>query len=279
MPKNNESIITCKNCGKEFNSKSKIQAHCSKECRVKWKNRNAIRKPVASVVYTCKYCGKEYHPKQSDRKTYCSRECHYADIKTKPKVKVKKIITCVVCGKGFEGKTNSKYCSKECYKIYSHNEYLKYKATEQYQMDLGRQRENYIPTQPLITKTCAYCGERFQTRNSRQIRCSSICAEKHHKLMHKGNVSRARRNRVFKRDDYRCKLCGKKMRMDKQDTLGTKQPHLLAPTIDHIVPVSIAKQMGWTNVMIHKESNLQSAHLICNIKKSNGAMNEQLRIW
>jgi pentose-5-phosphate-3-epimerase len=69
------------------------------------------------------------------------------------------------------------------------------------------------------------------------------------------------------------------MRMDKQDTLGTKTPHLMAPTIDHVVPISIAKQMGWTSIMIHKESNLQSAHLICNIRKSNNAMNEQLRIW
>lgn len=266
--------MDCKNCGNVFEPKNKRQVHCSKECKDKWKRKNAIRKPKMHIAYTCKFCNKEYHPKEVDRKTYCSRECAFEDKKAKPKVKTKLI--CVVCGKKFDGRSSKRYCSDECIKTHQRNEYLRYKATEQYRLNLTKQRNNYIPiTQAPIKKICIQCNKKFETTNTRKEHCSDKCAG----ALHKGNVSKARRTRVFKRDNYKCQICGKKMKMDKSDTLGTKRPHLLAPTIDHITPVSIAKQLGWTNIEIHKESNLQSAHLICNINKSNKAMNDQLRIW
>ena len=230
-------------------------------------------------TYVCKHCGKEYKPKVKDRIIYCSRECSYADKKAKPKVKI--IPKCIVCGKEFEGRINKKYCSDEChkeyYKEYFHNKYLGYKESEQYQLDLEKLRNNY-GARPWHEKICQHCNKKFKTRETSKT-CCAKCTKHIKNKPHKGNVSKARRSRVFMRDNYKCQICGKKMKMDKSDTLGTSRPHLMAPTIDHIIPISIAKQLGWTNIEIHRESNLQSAHLICNIKKSNNAMNDQLRLY
>lgn len=63
------------------------------------------------------------------------------------------------------------------------------------------------------------------------------------------------RRAVFERDNNACQLCGDPMDMSK------KTPHPLAPTIDHIVPIS----RGGTHTM----DNIQSAHFHCNISKGN----------
>jgi len=279
------NLITriCEQCGKEYETRKPKQKYCSKKCggeafsdKFKGINTHGI-KPNS---YVCKHCGKAFTPKASDRITYCSRECSFEDKKAKPREPKEKQINiniCVVCSKEFEGKTKkSKCCSDECTKEYRHNEYLEYKASKQYELELSRKRDIYTPIiLPIIKKICIRCNKKFETIHKSKLYCSDKCSE----YLHKGNISKARKARVFKKDNYKCKLCGKKLRMDKQDTLGSKQPHLLAPTIDHVIPVSIAKQMGWTSVEIHSEANLQAAHLICNIKKSNKAMNDQLRLW
>lgn len=72
------------------------------------------------------------------------------------------------------------------------------------------------------------------------------------------------RNTVLKRDGYRCQLCGVKT----PARLKVPDPH--APTVDHIIPVS---QGG-----PHLYSNVQCACFACNVKKGDGAANDQLRI-
>lgn len=60
---------------------------------------------------------------------------------------------------------------------------------------------------------------------------------------------------IYKRDDYTCQLCGKKVEM------GKEFPHPMSPSIDHILPLS----KGGT----HEPDNCQLAHLRCNTKKGN----------
>jgi 5-methylcytosine-specific restriction endonuclease McrA len=68
--------------------------------------------------------------------------------------------------------------------------------------------------------------------------------------------------KIFERDRWVCQLCSKKI---KRDVVA---PHLLAPTIDHIVPLA----RGGT----HEPANAQAAHFICNTRKSDRGGHEQL---
>jgi hypothetical protein len=67
---------------------------------------------------------------------------------------------------------------------------------------------------------------------------------------------------VFKRDHYRCQLCGAK-------TNG-KHPHPRSPTIDHIVPLALGGD--------HSYLNVQCACYACNTRKGANAANDQLRL-
>jgi 5-methylcytosine-specific restriction endonuclease McrA len=67
---------------------------------------------------------------------------------------------------------------------------------------------------------------------------------------------------VFKRDGYRCRICGGKTR--------GKHPNPKAPTIDHIVPLSKGGD--------HSYLNVQCAHWDCNTRKGDRAADDQLRL-
>lgn len=262
----------CIVCGKELEGRQ--QKYCSKRCRRTHENEVRDRKPIESITCVCIGCGIEYHPKAADRNKYHSRECAFEHKKAKPK-ETGIIINYCACGEII--KPRFKYCD-ECVKKRNHNRYIEYKNTKAYQDDLARQRLQYTPKEH-INKTCIQCGNPFTTNKWSQICCTPECATKHQKYLHKGNVSRAKRQRVYLRDAYKCQLCGKKMYMDKVDTLGTGIPHPLAPTIDHIIPKSVAKELGWTKQEINAETNLQAAHFICNVRKGNKSANDQLLLF
>jgi hypothetical protein len=57
-------------------------------------------------------------------------------------------------------------------------------------------------------------------------------------------------------------LCGKKVRRD------VRPRHPLAPSLDHVIPLSRGG--------LHEYTNVRCAHLRCNCGKNNRAMNEQL---
>jgi hypothetical protein len=69
---------------------------------------------------------------------------------------------------------------------------------------------------------------------------------------------------VAERDRFRCHLCGGKVSMAR------RHPDPLAPSIDHVVPVSVA------GAEANALSNLRLAHLRCNLAKGNRAQEEQL---
>jgi 5-methylcytosine-specific restriction endonuclease McrA len=120
------------------------------------------------------------------------------------------------------------------------------------------------PARPAVTVTCSECGEpfvttRWTTRPDSLRFCSRQCSHRHHgrNARHRRrqrtrttgvNVSRAA---VFARDGWRCQLCGRKVRRD------VNPHHPLAPSIDHIVPLSAGGR--------HEPGNVQTAHMRCNI--------------
>jgi 5-methylcytosine-specific restriction endonuclease McrA len=180
-----------------------------------------------------------------------------------------KLYDCPICGKRFINTTGKIICSDECKKEY----YLQIRKSK-------KER---------TTRVCKGCSEEFITEYGDQRRdyCSKECnnkayknteAYKRHKKLHKGGVSKAKRQRIFERDNYTCQICMKKVRMDVIGTVGTGRPHPLAPTIDHIIPRSECKELGWTKAEMNKESNLNTAHFMCNVMKSNKAIGQQLRL-
>jgi hypothetical protein len=255
-------VVKCLYCGKEFEPKiqRKDVRFCSSSCGGRYRKRNHRIKDI----YICKYCHKEFSPKGHDRITYCSRECAFADKKASPIITIDP--ECVICGIMFKGKSNAKCCSDTCREVYKKRKRLEYKQSDAYQLDLDRQRNEYIK-RPLKIFVCKTCNAEFKSKASHAVYCSDRCNPL--VAIHKGKVSKGVKEKIWKRDNYICKLCNKPMDMDKASTLNTANPHSMAPTIDHIVPVSTAKELGWSNKMIHAESNLQAAHFICNTSRGN----------
>ena len=66
--------LTCKCCGKEFESRTSATMYCSKSCRAKYYRREAAKERSRDIV--CETCGKEFTTTRSDVK-YCCEECRY----------------------------------------------------------------------------------------------------------------------------------------------------------------------------------------------------------
>lgn len=79
-------------------------------------------------------------------------------------------------------------------------------------------------------------------------------------------TERYARSEIYDRDDWRCQLCGGKIRK------GTRYPNPMSPSIDHIIPL--------TEGGADAPSNVQAAHLRCNRAKQHRSMGrgEQLRL-
>jgi hypothetical protein len=122
---------------------------------------------------------------------------------------------------------------------------------------------------------CVECGESFVMRGVRSTfgyrHCSPRCGKRSERRAYRERRrarvrggERVYRLAVFERDGWKCQLCG------KQVARGEVVPHPLAPTLDHILPVSV----GGSHVL----ANVQTAHFICNSRKGAGAANDQLRL-
>ena len=261
--KEKRMVKTCINCGIEFT--------CKNDPRVKYCSPKCQRKNYKlDQVFVCRYCHKEFKSRALDRSTYCSRECAFADKKanaTGRKIyrKGERERVCCICGKVFMSIMPKICCSDECKKQKDN--------IKSYERTTARARickwcgVEYIPIYK--AKTYSYCCENHLNKAIRNSESNKL---------HRGGVSKAKKARIFQRDNYRCQICGKKLKMDKADTMTQKKPHPQAPTIDHIIPISIAKKMGWSKKEINAEKNLQSACFMCNVKKGNRPIGEQLRI-
>lgn len=242
-------VKKCEYCSNEFEvhkNAGKRQRFCSKKCRGRWRYEN----PKTSKA-KCENCNKTYTPKIKDRNKFCSRECYFESIKAKPKEKKVHQIKCVICNEVFESKrSNTKYCSNDCRNV------KRAKVTKE------RYFVSVKQTNPFIEKECKQCGGRFNTNfmaSSRKY-CSKQCAKRAVKQQRsyrkRGQfVERVYRAEIYKRDDGKCQICGKKVDLTKV------APHPKSPTLDHIIPLA----KGGT----HEPKNVQLAHFICNSLKGD----------
>lgn len=217
------------------------------------------RNGTALSLRTCGYCGATFRPKQSTFSTYCTRECGWqgqaktrADAHWLGKFSPLPWKQCLQCGAEFYARGAARLCSDAC------------RNSRGYQKRIGT-------VKPAV---CVECGVGFTftvTRGHPITTCSAQCKERRSAQNHaassaKGKAMRAARLEsqpselvrpieIYLRDGWRCQICGGQV--DKR----SKVPHPKAPTMDHIIPVSLGGP--------HTRQNLRLAHFLCNSKRGN----------
>lgn len=248
---------TCEVCGEAYRRTYPPQRTCSRRCGAELKLRTA-RQAI------CKTCGKTtavYTTGSLPR--WCSDAC-------KPKPIVTPVVKdCAVCSGSFEG--SGKFCPGAC----------RAEAKRRYEADYNANRRPRPAGWDRSNRQCPECFEQFAPDSVGKLYCDSTCAGRASRRRERaagtrsGETHRSRARRfgrkyepvrpltVFERDRWRCRLCGKKVPKDKV------APHPLAPTLDHIIPMS---RPGGDHVY----ANVQLAHFLCNSKKGARGGPEQL---
>lgn len=158
--------------------------------------------------------------------------------------------TCTACGNDFVSRQSRLYCSVGCSN-----------------RDLRTSGIDRLRPQP-----CADCGVEVRSAGTIPL-CPGHQVER--KLERYRRKNRRRRGddiasepytlaQIAARDGLRCGLCGRRVNM------RLKRPHLLSPSIDHVVPISESRD--------DTRANVQLAHLSCNVRKGVRAMGEQLAL-
>lgn len=153
---------------------------------------------------------------------------------------------CVQCGIELRKRHQMKYCSHACC-------------------------VRYLRGTP-EKRSCVVCRSEFPTKEH-GIFCSINCKReqaiswnhaKRIKIRNHPSTEKFTRLEIFERDRWRCQLCGKQTRRN------AKPRTPLAPSLDHIVPIS----RGGT----HTRANTQCAHFLCNLQKQSKILG-QMRLF
>lgn len=271
----------CLECGKEFtqSKRGRKKLYCDRKCGDKAKHRSYLKQ--GKITKVCEYCGENYSARNKNQK-YCSVSCGTKGSKSYEVIKNKEYIkSCKICKKEFFGTANSKFCSSECENSqYAHEcEHCKthFKSKQKIRMFCSKEcaQEHLIKNECF----CTNCGERFMGDNRRANKfCSRKCfyefigakpselgSESSGRYSGISHIKRAKKHGVayeyikpidiYKRDNFKCGICNGDIDMN------LPHPHPMSASIDHIIPISVGGTHTWDNV--------QSAHLTCNIKKSN----------
>lgn len=275
-------MVKCLECEKEFieTNKGRKKKYCSRKCGDKAKHRRYLEEN--KIVKVCEFCRKQYSARNKTQK-YCSDSCsskgtnNYEIIKNREYIK-----SCKVCDKEFTSLyANSKFCSSECKNSqYTHvckHCNVEFKSKEKKRLFCSDKcsLEHTIKNECF----CQKCGKRFMGDNRRANKfCSRDCfyeyanitpaevgtnsvgryTDAHHiKRAKKFGVlyQHIKPIEIYERDNWKCGICNAGIDMN------LCHPHPMSASIDHIIPLS----KGGT----HTESNVQSAHLKCNIYKSD----------
>ena len=211
-----------------------VRKFCGQYCRDSY--RIAHLQPRA-----CQRCGAEYRT-ASRAQRYCSKLCVGRITSARQRKPPK---PCPVCGTLFSnrGEHSRTYCSRECGGIGN--------------AQLAKKHE----------RLCGECRAPF-VGSARQKFCSVRCSGKSasrgrdKRLTNRAGLERFAPREVFERDGWRCHLCG------GQCDPSAIVPSPYAPTLDHVVPVSLGGE--------HTRSNVKCAHFRCNCRRGNKSLPEEL---
>ena len=289
-----EAQKTCSICGVSFEATPQRQhaKTCGSTACKRHLNREKVKRHKANKAaglakampprHPPKQCKREgcENPVKDNRHEYCGRKCAGADAREfkrsfmgldgftrkalsfaswfvdewephrKRAAITKAIVHCLVCQKS-TADANHKFCSRDCMKSW---------------------RGDAI---------CQKCGGVIANAHWCTTVCKS-CRKKSAIASRKGNRSKFRsrarkfgvaytpikRLDVYKRDGWRCQLCGKMCKRRWMVSRVSGLPHPRCPTIDHIVPMS----RGGGHV-IH---NVQLSCWECNIRKGSRLIGQRL---
>lgn len=258
------TMRVCTVCDATFGPTRREQKCCGAECA-----HEATRRSKPKVQANCAVCKKKFIPRDRRYSTCCSRECGFgfnrrsrlARSLRQALVEVLRELrrdratierTCKICGDRFITRPNrwgprSNTCRKEA---------LRRRKGKGHSAVFG----------PFRCRQCARevnpnYGSRFRTYCSR--RCSDQFARRARNRRMKLVAAKYERFAdwiVFERDRWICQICLRPI--DRELPSGNR----MAPTIDHIIPISRGGS--------HIPGNCQSAHLLCNASKGSLLPNE-----
>lgn len=126
-------------------------------------------------------------------------------------------------------------------------------------------QEGWFRFLPVWFPFCRGCGAQFSARFEDQEYCSRECGpmpkdfSRRLRKMAQGASPVLRRSEVFERDGWMCHICGRPVDRHPSNRLE-------GASLDHVVPIAA----GGTHIM----ENVRTAHLHCNIKKSDTVLDE-----
>lgn len=236
---------TCVVCDAAFATPNVLTKCCGPKCGLVLGKRvsDLARRANADArrALTCAFCLSPFREKRrsakqiaaGQRQRFCSRQCAVEDrvAKTPRKQKVPKqraLISslCIVCESAFASAQARKCCSTEC------------RTLRALKLGAARSPKDSSP------RPCKQCGAVFAPlyRNFQRQYCSKPCAKRANGFG-KNHRSRARhygiayeavdRVRIFRRDLWRCQICGVKT---PERLMGTIEKR--APELDHRIPMA-----------------------------------------
>lgn len=246
------AVSSCKECGKPYKRKSRKQQYCSRECG---------HKPE---THTCLNCHKQFAAKNRSRCAfkYCSRECAFSARRLKKPCAERRTYTYKALARWFHSWGDDQWPMTRKCKTCGVFFVKRSKAAEE---SCGKCR------------TCPDCGVVIQEKYNR--RCK-LCKKKADELsaMKSRQIKKFRkrcrhygvpyksfsRTKIFRRDRWRCQICGERLLKRFEVLPITGSPHPRSPTVDHIIPLSMRERSPG-----HCESNVQACCWDCNVRKGN----------
>jgi hypothetical protein len=203
----------------------------------------------------------DFPPSKATNKGQWCRQCLREDARKRKGLQaLERTTNCSGCGVSFETTyTKAQFCSRDCKDV-------------AHKAELSKALHAAKPP-----RVCMWCGDSLtQEMRSDAKFCSADCNSRAHRTTRKyrrrlgESGVRPRKQplinfaQIAGRDHWRCGLCGGAVSKKRE------HPDPLAPSIDHIVPLS----KGGDN----EPANLQLTHLRCNLSKRDRPQGEQLRI-
>ena len=255
-----KSQMQCRTCGKIWMrcGPGRTAKYCSPQCRhlakqpkrrkemacvrccKTWASKSGYGKlcpgcrhwrPSSGSHVECKHCGKCFYRSPSCTQQHCSRLCLHAALRVWH--------ACLHCGKQFSRRKyrsndTRQYCRIQCYWDANGMDGSKAAKARSYGLCVGG-----------VRKRCRRFG----------VPCDpNVTVEK-----------------VAKRDEYVCQLCGKQCNKAWLVAKEKRTPHPRNRTVDHIIPLS-------EGLYGHEWHNVQCACYSCNVKKSDNRTTDQLRL-
>lgn len=211
----------------------------------------------STLFLICPQCGDSFKPVNSTH-TYCTKNCkknsHRQRQKlglTTPPITGSFNKDCPTCLTPFTAKYLYQiYCKRSCKLVATHAR-SRGQTTMEYR---------FTPS-PIYVKTCDGCQQLYTARVEHQKFCSQFCKKQFNDSIVRqrrqklNETARGFKAKLFFRDEGLCGIC--KHPVD----ISLKYPDQMSLSIDHIIPLA----KGGAHAMY----NLQIAHWICNIQKSD----------